>query len=254
MPYNRLSTAKIARAAGCHPNTVRLYEQWGLLPPVERNRKGYRLYTQEHLDQMIFARTAFRPPFSGREIRRSIIALVKQAAAGDLGSALEKSYQHLALVQAERAHAEAAAGLVERWASGIPFDSTAHALHIRDTAALLGLTVDMLRNWERSGLLEVPRDPKNRYRLYGQEEIARLRVIRMLRNAGYSTMAILRMLVQLDEGGEAGDLRAALDTPRPDEDVYYAADHWLTTLKEQEQCSRQMIVLLEERILRKQQS
>ena len=46
MPYNALSTTKIARAAGCHPNTVRLYEQWGFLPPVERSPSGYRLYTQ----------------------------------------------------------------------------------------------------------------------------------------------------------------------------------------------------------------
>ena len=32
MPYNRLSTSKIAKIVGCHPNTVRMYEAWGLLP------------------------------------------------------------------------------------------------------------------------------------------------------------------------------------------------------------------------------
>ena len=35
---------------------------------------------------------------------------------GDLGGALEKAYQHLALVQAERAQSEAAVALLERWA------------------------------------------------------------------------------------------------------------------------------------------
>jgi hypothetical protein len=31
-----LKTSQIAKAAGVHPNTVRLYEQWGLLMPVDR--------------------------------------------------------------------------------------------------------------------------------------------------------------------------------------------------------------------------
>ena len=66
----------------------------------------------------------------------------------------------------------------------------------------------------------------------------------MLRLAGYSTMAILRMLLRLDRG-QATDLRAALDTPRPDEDVYSAADQWLTTLTEQEQRAADFITQLE---------
>ena len=41
--------------------------------------------------------------------------------------------------------------------------------------------------------------------------------------AGYSTMAILRMLIHLDEGGNT-NLSDMLDTPHPDEDVYTAAD------------------------------
>ena len=249
MPYSRLSTAKIARAAGCHPNTVRLYENWGFLPPVDRSPKGYRLYTQSHLDQMVLARTALNTGWPGRPIRRSAAALVKQAASGDLGGALESAYHHLALVQSERAQAETAAQLLERWAQGAVLDATRHPLRILDAARVLNLSVDMLRNWERNGLLTVPRNPDNGYREYGQPEMARLRVIRMLRGAGYSLMAILRMLTQLDRGESSG-LREALDTPRPDEDVYTAADHWLTTLADQEIVARKLIELLEARIAR----
>jgi len=95
-------------------------------------------------------------------------------------------------------------------------------------------------------MLEVPRDPTNRYRRYGAPELARLRVIRLLRSAGYSTMAILRMLLRLDSG-QTDDLRAALDTPREDEDAYFAADRWLTTLRGQEQIAQQLIDQLEAR-------
>ena len=82
-----LSTSEIAIAVGVHPNTVRLYEEWGFLPPVPRSPSGYRLFRQEHLDQM------------------------RLSASGDMGGALEQGYRHLALVQAERAEAEAAADL-----------------------------------------------------------------------------------------------------------------------------------------------
>ncbi|MBL7200262.1 MAG: MerR family DNA-binding transcriptional regulator [Anaerolineae bacterium] len=42
-----LRTSDIARAVGAHPNTVRLYEEWGFLPPIPRSPAGYRMYTEE---------------------------------------------------------------------------------------------------------------------------------------------------------------------------------------------------------------
>jgi DNA-binding transcriptional MerR regulator len=140
--------------------------------------------------------------------------------------------------------AEAAAGFLERWAQGIAADTTANPLQISEVARLLEVTPDMLRNWERNGLLKVPRNKKNGYRLYGAAEISRLRVIRMLSRAGYSIMAILRMLLHLDQGG-TGDLRQVLDTPRPDEDIFSAADRWLSTLAEQEDRAANLIGQLE---------
>ena len=250
MPYNRLSTSKIAKIVGCHPNTVRLYEAWGLLPPVPRAANGYRLYTEDHLDQMRLARTALNTPWSGRNLRHAATDLIHQSARGDLGGALESAYRYLVLVQTERNQAELAAELVSRWAQGFPADATNYGLHIHEAALHLNVTVDQLRNWERNGLLEVPRDPHNRYRLYGTPELARARVIRVLRNAGYSLMAIYRMLNQLDADSST-DIKKALDTPRPDEEAYLATDRWLTTLETIEKSAREMIRILEEWIRRK---
>jgi DNA-binding transcriptional MerR regulator len=244
MTREYLRTSDVAKAAGCHPNTVRLYEEWGLLPPVPRTPSGYRKFTEAHADCMVLARMAFRGAYPGRAIRHSVVALIKQAASGDLGGALEAAYSHLALVQAERAQAESAVRLLERWAQGTAADATRAPLRIGETAKLLGATTDMLRDWERNGLLEVPRDPNNGYRYYGAEEISRLRVIRMLIRAGYSMMAILRMLLQLDQGA-ADNLSQILDTPAPDEDVYSAADRWLSALTEQEHRAMDIIAHLE---------
>ncbi|MBN1250364.1 MAG: MerR family transcriptional regulator [Anaerolineae bacterium] len=243
-----LRTAEVAKAVGVHPNTVRMYEAWGLLPPVPRTPSGYRKFTPAHVEQMRLARLVFQGPWPGRAIRQSAVALVKQAASGDLGGALESAYRHQAIVQAERARAEVAVQLLQRWAQGTAADATRSPLHIGAVAALLGVSRDMLRGWERDHLIRVPRDPHNGYRLYSAREIGRLRVIRMLRQAGYSTMAILRMLLQLDEGAAPEALRGVLDTPRPDEDVYQAADQWLTTLMDWESRSVALVTLLERMI------
>jgi DNA-binding transcriptional MerR regulator len=115
---------------------------------------------------------------------------------------------------------------------------------ISEAARLLDVTPHMLRNWERNGLLRVPRDPDSGYRSYGATEIGRLRVIRMLNRAGYSQMAILRMVLHLDQRG-TGDLRHVLDTPHPEEDVYSAADRWLSALAEHERCAKDLIAQVE---------
>ena len=245
MKYFR--TSDLARAVGIHPNTVRRYVDWGLLPPVERDSNGYRRFTQKHLDCLRLARLVYSNEYPGKTVRLSGGRIIQSAVTDDWGGALEHAYAHLALVQSERAQAETAVMLLERWAGGTAADATQQRLQIGQAAQLLGVTIDILRNWERNGLISIPRDPKNQYRCYGPEEISRLRVIRMLSRAGYSLMAILRMLIQLDQGDTA-NLRKALDTPQPDEDVYMASDRWLSTLSSQEQVAHRIIALIEEAI------
>lgn len=238
MASQYLRTNQVAKAAGVHVNTVRLYEQWGYIAPAERSESGYRLFTSLHLEQMRLARMALGWPYPGS--RDGTLALVKCAVENDLGMAMEWAYQNLAHVRVERTHAEAAVEFLERWATGHVLDTTRGQFHIAQAAERLGVTVDMLRNWERDGLIDVPRDPNSQYRLYGAAEFGRLRVIRMLRKAGYSMMAILRMLLQFD-AGRRENLRQVLDTPRDDEDIQWVADRWLTTLALQEERAQEVI-------------
>ena len=102
MPYNRLSTSKIAKVVGCHPNTVRMYEAWGLLPQVPRAANGYRLYTQDHLDQMQLARTALNTPWPGKSIRQAAFELIHQSALGDLVSYSSYTLWHVKFVAGEQ--------------------------------------------------------------------------------------------------------------------------------------------------------
>ncbi len=259
---NYLRTSDLAKAVGIHPNTVRRYVDRGLLPPVERSPSSYRRFTQRHLDCLRLARLVYSGPYPGKAIFQSGARILQSTVSGDLSGALALAHRHLALVQAERAQADIAADLLERWAFGTverevraegvsqPSVATIQPPQIGQVARLLGVSIDVVRSWDRNGLINVPRDPDNGYRRYGEQEISRLRVIRMLSRAGYSISAILRMLLQLDQG-ETTDLRRALDTPRPDEDVYLASDRWLSTLADQEQRAHALIVLVEE-IIQKQ--
>ncbi|HLV36855.1 MAG TPA: MerR family transcriptional regulator [Spirillospora sp.] len=233
-----LKTSDIAKAVGVHVNTVRLYEARGYLSPVSRTPSGYRRFTPTHLEQMRLAHLALRGPHTGG--RQVALELVKCAADGDLGMAMELAYTYLTNVRTERTHAEAAVEFLERWAQGQTLDTTRHTLSIGQAARHLGVSVDQLRNWDRNGLLNVPRDPKTNYRLYSAVELGRLRVIRMLRRSGYSVMAILRMLRRFD-AGETEQLREALDTPGMNEDFTTVADRWITTLTKDEERARALI-------------
>lgn len=240
-----LRTSDLARVVGIHPNTVRRYVDRGLLPPVEYSASGYRRFTQRHLDCLRLTCQVYCKQYPGKGLFQSGVRVIQAAISGDLESALKFAHGHLALVRSERAQADVAANLLERWASGALADTPIQPLQIGQVARMLGVSIDIVRNWDRNGLIDVPRDSANGYRQYGAREINRLRVIRMLSRAGYSISAILRMLVQLDRD-KTTDLRRALDTPRPDEDAFLASDRWLSTLTDQEQRAHTMIALIEE--------
>lgn len=236
-----LRTSDLAKELGVHVNTIRLYEASGFLSPITRGTNGYRQYRAIHLEQARLAHLALRWPYVGD--KQLLINLVKSSANGDLGMAMEFAFQYLARVRVERTYAESAIEFLERWAAGHAMDVSPYPMHIHQAAAHLNVSVDMLRNWERNGLLTVPRDPTNQYRLYGSAEFGRLRVIRMLVKCGFSLMAILQMLRQFDSGN-IRSLREALrvsDEEKTNETIVVIADNWLAGLLELEQRAQAVI-------------
>ena len=45
------STSQIAKIVGLHPNTVRMYEEWGLIQTLERKKNGYRVYDENDMNR-----------------------------------------------------------------------------------------------------------------------------------------------------------------------------------------------------------
>jgi DNA-binding transcriptional MerR regulator len=253
MAQKTFHTSDLARAVGIHPNTVMRYIDWGLIPPVERTPAGYRIFTQHHLDCLRLARMVYTSYYPGKALRASATGMIDSAVVNDWSGALEQACQHLANVEIEIERAESTVRLLENWAekSGDkPLNDQVQTYTIGQACEKLDVTHDVLRNWERNGLISIPRDPHNGYRRIGEKELERLRIIRLLSHAGYSMMAMLRMFIQLDRG-DTRNLRQALDTPNPDEDVYMAADQWLTILYLQKEHSVNILNFIEDLLLQK---
>jgi DNA-binding transcriptional MerR regulator len=165
-----LRTSDLARSVGVHPNTVRRYVDWGLIPPVERSPAGYRLFTQRHLDCMRLARMIYTAPYPGRGFRALGNQIIQRGVADDWMGALEKAHEHWLAVKAELEHANQAANAVEHWAQTMAdSNSTEEPLAIGEVSKLLGVSIDIIRNAERNGLITVPRNSYNNYRLFGKK-------------------------------------------------------------------------------------
>ena len=69
-------------------------------------------------------------------------------------------------------------------------------------SAMSGVNIETIRYYEREGVIpRAPRTPTNR-RLYGDEDIARLRFVKRCRNLGFSIPDI-RTLLDLSAGNDA---------------------------------------------------
>lgn len=233
-------TAQIAKLAGVHPNTIRFYEEMKLLPPIPRTPSGYRIFTSRHLEQLAFLRVAFKAEIISDQLRREVYDIVKMAAIDDFSSALDCTRLYLAHLSEEKSRAEEAIQICKGMMDS---PSLIEQVHNRVTAAKsLGITVDVLRDWERNGLIYVPRNPRG-HRIYREKEMNRLKMIRTLRSAHYSMMAILRMLTRLDQGDF--NIEDSLNIPSTEEDFVGATDRYIHALQSAEADAQIMIETLE---------
>lgn len=234
-------TSEIAQIIGIHPNTVRLYEELELISKPERQPNGYRVFTDIHVEQFRLARLAFQIEVLQSGLRKKIVRMVKTSAAGDYDTALKITEEYLRQVREEIANAEEAIAIVKQILDGRT-EENIHAMKRKEVSDYLKISMDTLRNWEMNGLLTVRRR-HNGYRVYTDEDIKRLKIIRSLRCANYSLEAILTMLVQLSKDPKT-DIKKALDTPREDSEIIAVCDKLVTSLMAAECNAKKMILKL----------
>lgn len=235
---NTYKTAEVAAMIKIHPNTVRLYENLGLIPKPGRQPNGYRVFTDFHVEQFELARLAFEVEVLQNGLRRKIVEVVKTSAASDFDTAIRLAQEYLVQVRQEQSNAEEAVEIVKQILRGQTEESTCF-LKRKEVSEYLDISMDTLRNWELNGLLSVKRK-QNGYRVYTEKDIRRLKIIRSLRCANYSLEAILGMLCQLSQNPEL-DIRQALDTPKEDVEIIAVCDRLLSSLSAAESNALQII-------------
>lgn len=242
MSEQTYKTSEVAAMIGIHPNTVRLYEDLELIPRPERMPNGYRIFTDFHIAQFRLARLAFEIEVLQNGLRKKIVQMVKESAAGSFDTALALTQEYLTQVKQERKNAEEAIKIVKQILNG-KVKEDHHFLKRKEVSEYLNISPDTLRNWEMNGLLSVRRK-SNGYRVYTDPDIRRLKIIRSLRCANYSLEAILHLLTRLSENPEI-DIKKVLDTPKKDADIIAVCDKLITSLSAAETNACKMIHMLQ---------
>ena len=238
---NTYSTTEVAKIIGIHPNTVRMYEEWGLIPLAERKPNGYRVFTDFHIEQLRLARIAFQIEVLQNGLRKKVVETIKLSAKRDFDKALMFAEEYRSQIQREQRNAEESIGIAKQILSGKSVGDTLF-LKRKEVSDYLDISMDTLRNWERNGLLQVKRR-QNGYRAYTNDDIERIKMIRTLRLANYSLEAILRMLYALEHNPKV-DMKQVLNTPQADADIVSVCDRLIVSMKDAEENAEKMIHIL----------
>ena len=238
---NTYTTADAAKIIGIHPNTVRMYEEWGLIPLAERKSNGYRIFTDFHIEQLRLARIAFQIEVLQNGLRKKVVEIIRLSAKSEFDQALMFAEEYRSQIQREQRNAEESVSIAKQILSGQSAEGTLF-LKRKEVSDYLHISMDTLRNWERNGLLQVKRK-QNGYRAYTSKDIERLKMIRTLRMANYSLEAILRMLNALAHDPQV-DMKQVLNTPQADADIISVCDRLLVSLQNAEKNAEKMIHIL----------
>ena len=193
-----LRTIDLARAAGISVQQVRNYEALGLLPQASRSKSGYRLYTQHHLAALKTARSLV-----GGYGWQRMPAIMQALHRGDLAAALttiDTRHGEQALKRRECEQTLSALHALAKQPTPEQSSRSSQGLRVGEAARQVGVRVSALHFWEQQGLLHPVRDQSSRYRLYDEQQMRRLRVVVLLREAGYDFTVILSVLDELAAG------------------------------------------------------
>lgn len=198
MAYPYLRPHDLALAGHISVQQVRNYEASGLLPLAQRSPSGYRLYTRQHLAALKTVKRLV--PGYGWPCTSAIMQALHRS---DLSAALALIDERHGELARKRCQVEQTLSALRALASGSPPEQgPAHPvhLHVGEAARQAGVRVSALHFWEQQGLLHPDREPYSRYRLYDRRQLQRLRVVALLRAAGYPFDAIRSVLDELATG------------------------------------------------------
>ncbi len=193
--HSYLRTHDLALAGHISVQQVRNYEANGLIPQAERSPSGYRLYMQQHLAALKVVKSMVR----GYDWPRTS-AIMQALHRGDLAAALATIDERHAELASKRIQIEQTLSTLRTLAAqsaSTPRTSRPQLFRVGEAAKQVGVRASALHFWEQQGLLQPVREQGSRYRLYDEQQMRRLRVVVLLRDAGYTFNVIQPVLDEL---------------------------------------------------------
>lgn len=192
-----LRTRDLALAGGISVQQVRNYEASGLIPQAQRSPSSYRLYTQLHLAAL----KTVRSMVLGYGWQRTS-AIMQAIHRGNISAALAIIDERHAELASKRLQVEQT--LLALCTLAAQSDSKPRSqpqlVRVGEAARQVGVRVSAVHFWEQQGLLHPVREQYSRYRLYDEQQMRRLRVVALLRDAGYRFNVIQSVLNELAAG------------------------------------------------------
>jgi DNA-binding transcriptional MerR regulator len=196
--HSALRTRDLALAGSISVQQVRNYEANGLIPKAPRSPSGYRLYTQQHLAALQTVKSLVH----GYGWKRTS-AIMQALHRGDLSAALTIIDERHADQARKRLQVEqtlVALRTLAAQSGPLHHFQRSQPVRVGEAARQVGVRVSAVHFWEQQGLLHPHRAPHSGYRLFDEYQMRRLRVVALLRDAGYPFTVIQSVLNQMAEG------------------------------------------------------
>ncbi len=232
-----------------HPNTVRLYEKWGYISKAERKSNGYRVYTEQHFMQLKVCRQIFGYPFTNIKIRNAGNLLIEASSKWDIELAKKYALEYINSIELEIEIAQKTACTLKIWSNqeavmGEVIPCSKKEYNRKEISGLLGITSEAVRNWERNGLIITTKVGIKGEKLFDEVDLERIRIVYMLRQAGYSISSIHRCLSMYDKG-YSNLILPVLNNPENRDELLSVGDRWLYELEKLKKASKEIPFFLE---------
>ncbi|MGZ7444178.1 MerR family DNA-binding transcriptional regulator [Paenibacillus sp. TH7-28] len=198
----------IAKKLKISTSALRHYEDWGIIPAVERGLNGYRVYTELHVAYFECLR-AMSLGF-GMDTTKAVL---KKLLKKEVDEALWMVNAAQAELHKERLKAEKTIQILDtKELDHLDTRGKKRWMTIGEIAKETMIPASAIRHWEKRGLIEVSRNPDNGYRSFSPAQIRRILIIGTLRTAVWSLDFIKEVIRELDHNNLEQARRMARDS------------------------------------------
>lgn len=184
----------IARKLNISTSALRHYEDWGIVPPIERAPNGYRIYTDEHIAYFECIRAML--PGYGMGLTSDTMRKLQR---GEVDEVLWKVKEAQADLHREKTIADKTVQILETQAlDNLDSKGKRKWMTIGEVSAETTIPSSAIRHWEKMGLLTIARDQENGYRKFNSTHLRQILLIRTLRSAVYSLDVINQVIQEVD--------------------------------------------------------